>query len=243
MLSKYFYTLRPGDYGCQPAGFVNKKSVYTPVKIEIASIPGHEPILWHCSGFVEYEKPLTFEQIWKYDLSPADKVEWAHYRFWNFANRNYEDAAYFERDYVGAMRLGNCPGMPETISLATEILFIDGGQMKPCPYCDQPAEQLKREDRYRCGNRNCTMHYVMGVCFREWENRPQEDKLQKEIEMQGKIIFELRQRVVGYEDALAQEKRLKEILRLAFSYNPRAVAMARDKVDGKETNMEEFDEI
>jgi len=47
-------------------------------------------------GKAVYLQPLTFEQIWQYELWPEDPREWAEYTFW----REGEDAAWLRKDYM-----------------------------------------------------------------------------------------------------------------------------------------------
>ena len=76
-------------------------------------------------GWAQYSQPLTFEECWKYDLLPDDPIEYAHYTFWLFGERDADEGAYHEKDYIHAVKNGviTIEGAPEEIQVALEILL------------------------------------------------------------------------------------------------------------------------
>lgn len=71
---RYYFISRPPDIGTHPAGEV-RREVWYPAK----DIPNTERHGW---GWVEYAEPLEFEQVWKYELFPADDEELDAYYDW-----------------------------------------------------------------------------------------------------------------------------------------------------------------
>lgn len=64
----------------------------------------YEDPVWHnrvfAYGFVEYSKPLDLSTVWKYEISPADKIEWAKFRFYLMADRDILAMEAMIEDYV-----------------------------------------------------------------------------------------------------------------------------------------------
>jgi hypothetical protein len=74
----YYFLLRPPFIGTHPAGEVSRE-VWQPVQ----NIPGTER---HAHGWVKYPAPLDFDQVWKYDLYPAN--EDGLNRYWDWREEN-----------------------------------------------------------------------------------------------------------------------------------------------------------
>jgi len=117
MDAKYWLILRPDAV---PKGYTAFSS----------SLPAHDEqvsagFTLSVFGWVQYSQPLTFEDCWKFDLLPDDPIEYAHYTFWLFGERNAEDGAYHEKDYMDAVKNGviTIEGAPEEIQVALEILL------------------------------------------------------------------------------------------------------------------------
>lgn len=94
MNHRYFYTLRPPDYGCQPDGWTAREGGL-PKKTWISA---RGPI--NAFGWVEYADALPLDRAWRYDLLPADSVEYAHYIFWEFSGRDLTAAQGDESIYI-----------------------------------------------------------------------------------------------------------------------------------------------
>lgn len=119
---KYYYINRPFDIGCQPDGYnmipdtkhpeilVPDKEDYYPAK-EYTLPSGYSGSFY---GWINYSEPLTFNEIWKYDLMPEDSVTWAHYQFWITASCNEKDAR-LELDFY----------MSELRTIKAKIGFVD----------------------------------------------------------------------------------------------------------------------
>ena len=75
MSNRYYLINRPD---VQPSDFTNQ-AVWCPTK----SIPGTQR---YAHGWAEYEQPLAFETIWKFDLLPANANELDNY--WNWRDEN-----------------------------------------------------------------------------------------------------------------------------------------------------------
>lgn len=72
---RYYYTLRPPMTGTQPDGWIDRMHYGVHRReIEGLGIRAH--------GEVFYIEPLTNEQIWRYDLLPADEAERKAYVKW-----------------------------------------------------------------------------------------------------------------------------------------------------------------
>lgn len=73
-MHKYYYRNRPPGIGCQPDGFdPDTREAWRPRK-DVNGIPYH--------GEVSYPEPLSPEDLYRYELRPADLVECAEYIFW-----------------------------------------------------------------------------------------------------------------------------------------------------------------
>lgn len=75
---RYLHRLRPPDMGCQPNGFTKLQQAREIRQVGDYTIP--------CRGWAEYAEPLTFEQVWKYDLFPEDVDEAERYQQWRDQN-------------------------------------------------------------------------------------------------------------------------------------------------------------
>ena len=94
-MNRYFYLLRPPSIGCQPEGFTDRQGGLPKKDWEMSS--GQS---LHAFGYVEYFKPLKFEQIWRYDLLPDNDVERARLYFWEKAGRDARRAKEIESEYI-----------------------------------------------------------------------------------------------------------------------------------------------
>jgi hypothetical protein len=102
MPHKYFYLSRPPSYAHQPDGFSNRDG-----GCPSRNWPTAQGGQCWCFGFVEYPEPLPFAEVNHWDLLPDDPVEWAHYEFWQYANRDAEDATFFENDHIEYLLAGD----------------------------------------------------------------------------------------------------------------------------------------
>lgn len=116
-MPKYWLTLRPD---AAPKGYTAFSS----------SLPAHDEqvsagFTHSVFGSVQYSQPLTFEDCWKFDLLPDDPIEYAHFTFWLFCSRDADEAAYYEKDYIDAVKANQITleGAPEEIQVALEILL------------------------------------------------------------------------------------------------------------------------
>src|SRR5512147_1723535 len=100
MTHRYIFMSRPPLEG-MPDGATQKESDYEQKQF---LLPDGQYV-W-AFGFADYPNALPLETVWKYSIVPADGTEYAHYIFYQFANRDIEDQAYYERDYVGAYNGG-----------------------------------------------------------------------------------------------------------------------------------------
>lgn len=96
---RYFYLNRPPAYAHQPDGYTAQEGGLPARRWETTE--GH-PV--YAFGWVEYEQPLTSQQVWKWDFRPDDATEDAHYYFWHEAERDEEAAASLEQDYISQFR-------------------------------------------------------------------------------------------------------------------------------------------
>ena len=88
----YYYRNRPPGIGCQPSGFdPDTRECWHPRR-------GVRGLLYH--GQVSYSEPLKFEQVWRYELVPADPVENAEYAFWQELDPGYD----MRDDYLSTPR-------------------------------------------------------------------------------------------------------------------------------------------
>lgn len=69
-MPRYYCPSRPPVYACVPDGWV-ESCVWMPMQ----SIPEHPG--WDALGWVEYAESLGVDKIMKWELLPADKVEWS----------------------------------------------------------------------------------------------------------------------------------------------------------------------
>ena len=116
-MPKYWLTLRPD---AAPKGYTAFSSSL-PARNEQVSAGFTLSVF----GWVQYSQPLSFEDCWKFDLLPDDPIEYAHFSFWLFGNRDAKEAAYYEKDYIEAVKHGviTIAGAPEEIQVALEILL------------------------------------------------------------------------------------------------------------------------
>ena len=88
----YYYRNRPPGIGCQPGGFdPDTRESWIPMR-QVDGIP--------YLGQVSYPEPLAPEQVWQYELRPADLVEYAEYVFWLERDPSFDVRA----DYLSAPR-------------------------------------------------------------------------------------------------------------------------------------------
>jgi len=79
---RYYYLNRPPGIGCQPDGFVDRKT-WMPGRVLNF---GQREMVYHALGWVEYLEPLDPEQVWKWELWPHDDGEYEQYRAWRKEN-------------------------------------------------------------------------------------------------------------------------------------------------------------
>lgn len=74
---KYYYrNARGPGYAHQPDGFdPDTRSA----EVKPRDTPLGERVFY---GGVQYPNPLTMHEVWRFELMPADKVEWAKYLAW-----------------------------------------------------------------------------------------------------------------------------------------------------------------
>jgi hypothetical protein len=77
---RYFLTHRPPGIGCQPEGDLARET-WVPRR----EIPNGEAVAF---GSVTYGAPLTWEQLWKYELLPEEEVERLLYYLWQELGRD-----------------------------------------------------------------------------------------------------------------------------------------------------------
>jgi hypothetical protein len=80
MTSKYYFINRPPFIGTHPKGEISRE-VWQPKQ----SAPDINED-WTFHGFVEYEEPLSNEDIWEYQLMPAKHSERDTYWQWRDDN-------------------------------------------------------------------------------------------------------------------------------------------------------------
>ncbi len=91
---KYYLRNRPPGPGTYPEGAIEVEA-YVPGR-QVPEIQGT-----HCfHGHVVYLEPLGLEQVWRYELWPADKVQWALYVFYIRADRDCEVARRLLSSYL-----------------------------------------------------------------------------------------------------------------------------------------------
>ncbi len=71
---RYYLINRPPSIGTHPAGEIDRE-----VWIPRRTIPNTER---DCYGWVEWAEPLDFEQVWGYEMLPADDDEFERYYDW-----------------------------------------------------------------------------------------------------------------------------------------------------------------
>ena len=108
----YYYRNRPPGIGCQPDGFDLYTREYWCPRKEIDGVPYH--------GVVSYPTPLTPEQIWQYELRPADLVEYAEFIFWEDGRADNVD---MREDYLNTDR-ADLESMSQFSKLAQAALTI-----------------------------------------------------------------------------------------------------------------------
>lgn len=99
---KYYLLNRFPAIGTHPAGEqIDERYTFSPA----APIPEHPERV--ALGLVGYLRKLSFDDLFRYDLLPADPLHAAYYAFWRFAERNqaeYErllaEYRYTGRDYL-----------------------------------------------------------------------------------------------------------------------------------------------
>jgi hypothetical protein len=94
-MNRYYYLLRPPDIGCQPDGFA-----YRDGGLPRKTIKTSNGDYVDAFGWVEYYTPLSFEQVWKYDLQPDNPVERGRFTLWLDCGRDEQYAREVERDYI-----------------------------------------------------------------------------------------------------------------------------------------------
>ena len=116
-MPKYWLTLRPD---AAPKGYTAFSSSLPACDEQVSA-----GFTLSVFGWVQYSQPLSFEDCWKFDLLPDDPIEYAHFSFWLFGSRDAKEAAYYEKDYIEAVKNGviTIAGAPEEIQVALEILL------------------------------------------------------------------------------------------------------------------------
>jgi len=89
---RYYLLNRPPGVACQPKGDVARE-VWFPPK----PMPGQEDR--RVLGWVEYDHALTHEEIWQWELAPADIGEQANHVFW-METRGDDDPDWLKNDYM-----------------------------------------------------------------------------------------------------------------------------------------------
>ena len=85
-MNHYRLTLRPASIGCYPA-CDDDGNPLTPTVTETHWPPVRTPDGRNHYATVAYATPLTFDQVWHYDLQPVDAVEAARYFVWHHYDR------------------------------------------------------------------------------------------------------------------------------------------------------------
>lgn len=94
MPRRYYLRSRPPMIGTHPAGATEKEAWYPS-----RPIPG-EATGFYVWGWVEYDSPLSLEQIWQYELLPGNPVEQAEYAFYREGNRVPDEVEWLKGDYL-----------------------------------------------------------------------------------------------------------------------------------------------
>lgn len=139
MTTRYYLRNRPPGYAQMPdghtafeGGLPSRSYPFPPYAF--TTLPGTEFL--HCFGWVEYPEPLTFHTLWRWDLLPADPVEYARYAFFLYADRDPDRAAFYQKEYVQtAEELPDLKSWfcPHELTLAVEILLKEKQSHDPNP--------------------------------------------------------------------------------------------------------------
>jgi len=89
---RYYFLNRPPGIATHPKG-ETRRQVWFPSR----PMPGQ--VDRRVLGWVEYPEPLTHEQIWKWELAPADMGEQAEHVFW-LDGRYDDDPEWLKKDYL-----------------------------------------------------------------------------------------------------------------------------------------------
>ncbi len=95
MTERHYYRLclRPASIGC----YSERDADGNPLTHEITEThwpPVRTPDGRNHYATVAYAEPLTFAQVWHYDLQSVDAVEAARYLFWEYYDRGPDKVAY-----------------------------------------------------------------------------------------------------------------------------------------------------
>lgn len=83
---RYYLINRPPEYGHMPEGFTGFE-VWSPVR----RIPDQPEGFEHTAhGWVEYRDRLSVDQVYRFDLHPADRVEFAESWFYRDDRQRWE---------------------------------------------------------------------------------------------------------------------------------------------------------
>lgn len=100
MPRKYYLRNRPPCIGTHPAGAISQQ-VWWPAQ----QVGSDQDSLWYdVLGWVEYDEPLTLDQMWKYELWPHDKTEQCAYWWFSTSNRDRELAEDYAKDYYHCIK-------------------------------------------------------------------------------------------------------------------------------------------
>lgn len=115
----YRLTRRPASWGTYP----DRGNGCEPEIVEDHYPPKVGPDGRYHYATVQYPSPLSFDLIWSFELRPVDKVEAAHYLFWDVSKRNAIYAAENEKRWLAHDR-HLLSAMRERDSLAEAALVI-----------------------------------------------------------------------------------------------------------------------
>jgi Defence against restriction A C-terminal len=127
MSNKYYLINRPPAYGTHPSG-----SILTEVWSPTGPIPGGElgdEYQRQAHGYVVYETPLSFAQIWQFELEPDPELLphiWLVYRYWLEASRSAQDAGWMIQDVWN-----NSPDSPDNLVDRALLLHKQRGGLLP----------------------------------------------------------------------------------------------------------------
>jgi len=115
---KYYCIVRPPVYAAKPCGFADYE-IWLPGRY---LDNGAGPWL----GWITYPKRLTFEQIWRFDLSPADFREYAWYTLWQAADKSLVGAVHLYKEWrdLGRERLAERLRWGEGDRIAALVLSL-----------------------------------------------------------------------------------------------------------------------